>query len=298
MNGTAGFLEVSILLGLAWYGSLFDKGFVGELIRENLFPDTWITDYSSEDYDLIVEHRRISPLVLPEDWTFTMLQDAALMVLKVARIAWSYGCNMKDCHGMNVIFENSQPKFVDLGSFHINPEGVCGWQPYEEFLRFYYYPLFMWKDGLEYASKSIIFNPYPMPHSEHLIYKYKALKCLSPASLPVLVRLLFLRSRLALCDHKRLEAKLTGQPNAVRFVAKAAKRWAKNPSIDSLEKMTKSLKRKRTATAWRDYHAKLNGAKKQRFDSIFGLVNRYLLRCPDCNRVGWKSGAIFRQASF
>lgn len=137
---------------------MFDSGFVNDLTEKKIFPESIITDYESEDYGLIVEHKRISPIIYPQEWTFLMLKDSALTVLEVAKIAMEYGYNMKDCHGFNVLIENCQPKFIDLGSFHENKDGCTGWEPYREFLRFYYYPLYMWKDGLEFCSKLSIFS--------------------------------------------------------------------------------------------------------------------------------------------
>lgn len=38
---------------------MFECGFVPELIKENLFPRSWITDLESDDYGFIVEHKKI-----------------------------------------------------------------------------------------------------------------------------------------------------------------------------------------------------------------------------------------------
>ena len=260
---------------------LFQSGFIAELIRENLFPDSWISNYSCPDYELIIEHRRISPILLPQEWSFSMLKDAALAVLNVGRIALKYGYNMKDCHGRNVLFDNNSPKYVDLGSFHLNREGVTGWQPYEEFLRFYYYPLFMWKDGLEYVSKLSIFSEDIPPHSEHFVYRHRMLRHLNARTLSVLLRAYFMQSRLALCDNQFLVEKTAGQHPLIRLVAKISKRFARVPSIESLERLIAQIKRKDTVTVWREYHDKIAG-KPQRFDEIIGLVRQC---CPDARHA-------------
>jgi hypothetical protein len=279
----------------ALVADFFDSGFIRELIHENVFPNSWITEYSSEDYSLIVEHQRISPIVLPQEWSFNMLRDAALVVLRVARIARKYGYNMKDCHGLNILFENNQPKFVDLGSFHRNREGVGGWEPYEEFLRFYYYPLRTWKDGLEHISKLSIFSGNLTPHSEHYLYRYKALRCLSNKALDRLIRLFFMPSRLALCDNNQLYDKTVRSHAAIRFIAKAAKqhlnamRLTESQDLESLEKIIEKIRRRITETAWTDYHSRI-AAKKQRFGELIRLVNKYCADARSAIDIGGNQG--------
>ena len=171
--------------------SFFDSGFVSELVRKQHLPDTQISEFTSDKYGMILEHKRIWPVIYPQEWSFSMLRDSALMVLDVARIARRYGYNMKDCHGFNVLIDSDKPKFIDLGSFPVNPNGVTGWQPYREFLRFYYYPLYTWNDGLEYISKLSIFSANLTPHAEHYIYRFRVLRHLGLNSLNKVIKARF-----------------------------------------------------------------------------------------------------------
>jgi len=184
---------------------VFDSGFIDELIEKKLFPNSWISDIEVEGYGLVIEHEKIEPIIYPQEWTFEMLKDSALAVLEVAKIAEKYGYNMKDCHGFNVLIDRNKPKFIDLGSFHKNKDGVRGWEPYGEFLRFYYYPLYTWADGLNYISKLSIFSANLTPHIEHYLYKYKFLRLLPINIIDKLVKLNLTPSIIACWSYDRID---------------------------------------------------------------------------------------------
>lgn len=261
----------------------FECGFLPELIKENLFPESWITDMQSDDFGVIIEHKRIWPIIYPQEWSFSMLRDSALAVLRVAKIARKYGYNMKDCHGLNILMENNQPKFVDLGSFHKNKNGSTGWEAYQEFLRFYYYPLYTWKDGLEYISKLSIFSANLMPHSEHCIYKYRFLRFLPSGILKRIIKLRFLLSNLASMDSRSLNEKLRNKNPLFRNAVLTVKflinrlKFTISQDLSKLEKMIKKIKRKNTDSGWKHYHANIS-QKKLRFDKIIKHINAC---CPD-----------------
>jgi len=256
----------------------FESGFVDHLVKEELFPESWITEYECDGYGLIVEHEKIWPIIYPQEWSFSMLQDAALVILKVARIAREHGYNMKDCHGFNVLFDENKPKFIDLGSFHKITYGSKGWEPYQEFLRFYYYPLFMWKDGLEYVAKLSIFSANLMPHSEHLIYKYRFLRFLSSGILDKIIKFKFAFSHLASKDYVYIQNKTSNKNTFIRNSIKLGKRiinitgFMASQDLGKFERKIKNIKRKNTMTQWKDYHTGIS-RKKDRFDKIIEYVN-------------------------
>ncbi len=261
----------------------FTSGFVPELIEKNLFPDTWITDYTCGNYDLIVEHKRIWPIIYPQEWSFSMLKDAALTVIKVAQVARRYNYNMSDCHGYNILIDRNNPKFIDLGSFHTCQNGVTGWEAYEEFLRFYYYPLCTWKDGLEYTSKLSIFSANLTPHVEHLMYHYPFLRPFSPELLSRFIKVRFLLSNLCCRSPDELKQKQRQKSTIGRSGLKLLKfladhtNLAGSKNLACLEKRIKSIKRKHTSSPWKNYYTGTS-QKMARFDRIIHLVNKF---CPD-----------------
>jgi hypothetical protein len=263
--------------------SFFDSGFILELIEKELFPNSWISEYTSKDYGVIVEHHKIDPVIYPQEWTFSMLKDSALAVLQVAKIAGKYGYNMKDCHGFNILMEGNKPKFIDLGSFHPNREGCTGWEPYGEFLRFYYFPLFMWKDGMEYTSKLSIFSANLMQPTEHFVYRYRFLRFLRGKLLERLIKFVFLFSNIARMDYMSMNKKFQKKNKLVTSGAKTVKELINRSGIFisqdlvKLENRIQKIKRKELNTPWKEYHS-LISKKSNRFEKIIDFVN---IHCSD-----------------
>jgi len=59
--------------------ALFNSGLIDNLVSENLFPRSWITEYKLYGYNLIIEHSKIDPVSYPYEWSFSMLKDAAII---------------------------------------------------------------------------------------------------------------------------------------------------------------------------------------------------------------------------
>lgn len=151
--------------------SYFSSGFVDEIVRLGLFPKTWISDYQNEQFAFIIEHEYITPIIYANEWNFSMLKDAALMVIQIAKIARQYNYNMYDCHKLNVLFRNNQPMYVDLGSFIPMTKDSPGWHPYMGFLSSYYYILKMWSDGANVLAKRMMAPAVSMEQADYLAYQ-------------------------------------------------------------------------------------------------------------------------------
>ena len=85
---------------------------------------------------------------------------------------------MKDCHGLNILFDGVRPKFVDIGSF--TPDTQVGWNAYEQFLTFYYYSLCMWRYN-PFVGQLSVYYAHNTPHETYLLYRYPLLRYVSPA---------------------------------------------------------------------------------------------------------------------
>ena len=149
-----------------------ENGFIDEAVSKGLFPRTWITDYTNENFGLILEHELISPIIYATEWNFYMLRDAACMVLNIAELAHKYGYNMCDCHKKNVLFKNNRPIYVDLGSFVRNKKGCNVWYPYSSFLKSYYYILDIWRSGAHQIAKRMMSPGVELNIEDYYVYKY------------------------------------------------------------------------------------------------------------------------------
>lgn len=74
------------------------------------------------------------------DWCFGQLKDAALLTLKIQKIALDYGMSLKDANCFNVQFLNGRPILIDSLSFEKYEEGRP-WVAYKQFCEQFLSPL-------------------------------------------------------------------------------------------------------------------------------------------------------------
>jgi hypothetical protein len=135
---------------------LLESPLFKELASRGLVAKTWIADFYISDYDLVLEHEKLTQ-TLQHEWSFSMLKDAALSVLEVQRICNEFGFELKDAHTFNVLFRGIQPVWVDVGSIvkksHVN---VCEWIAYDEFLASFVIPLLFWARNMSYIARKLL----------------------------------------------------------------------------------------------------------------------------------------------
>lgn len=270
--------------------SMFSTGFLKELISNNCFPDTWVTDYNMEGYSLVLEHKRIWPVVYPQDWTFSMLKDAALLICRTAQTAKAYGFNMRDCHGLNVLFDGTTPKFIDLGSF-ITDE-LLGWKPYEEFLRFYYYPLMIWQYN-SFVGKLSIFSGNLTSHDTYWQSRHPIFRQISPR---VLDRLISWSLRPAALASSPFSGNATlSRANRILFgLLKKRAFIPENVDLARLARKVNSVNQRKDRSQWGSYHANIK-EKAERFDRIIEIVNALEGSVTSAVDFGGNQGKFSRQ---
>lgn len=253
--------------------TFFSTGFLDDLISHGYFPNTWITDYEMEEYPLILEHERIWPVLYPQEWTFSMLRDAALMVYNVYVVAKKYGFNMRDCHGLNVLFDATTPKFVDLGSFI--PDNCLGWNPYEEFLRFYYYPLKIWQHD-NFVGKLSIFSGNLTHHEAYLRYQYPFLRGADPKTLKRFVNLLIesevWHNRRSRSSAPRKERPLILRPRTMIKALAGKLSPIRHLSLEKVIREIEGMHQDPIDTPWATYHEEVK-EKARRFERIVEILN-------------------------
>lgn len=91
-------------------------------------------------WSAVIEHERIRFISYPYEWSFGMLQDAALTFLDLLNNALSQDFIIKDGWAWNTQWRGTRPVFVDLGSFEPwdQPEP---WSGYRQFCQTFLFPL-------------------------------------------------------------------------------------------------------------------------------------------------------------
>jgi ribosomal protein L11 methylase PrmA len=114
------------------------------LIREGLivgFQDAPKTGLEGDNSVYkIIEPDFIPFISYPYEWSFSMLQSAALLTLKIQQVALAHGMSLKDASSYNIQFLNGKAIFIDTLSFEFYTVGET-WVAYRQFCQHFIAPL-------------------------------------------------------------------------------------------------------------------------------------------------------------
>lgn len=113
--------------------AMVDGSIVGTRTVEGASPD-------GREWATVLEHDRIPVITYPHEWSFTMLQDAALLTLRLVRAAIDEDITTKDATAYNVQFVGARPVFIDVPSFEPYRPGEAWWG-YRQFCQMFLFPL-------------------------------------------------------------------------------------------------------------------------------------------------------------
>ncbi|HSI90502.1 MAG TPA: hypothetical protein VK927_05260, partial [Adhaeribacter sp.] len=125
------------------YDHLLASGLYQELVKQGLLiPHREVTEPAAipETACKILEPEIIPFISYPYEWSFSQLKAAALLTLKVQKIALQHGMVLKDASAYNVQFRNGDPVFIDTLSFEIYETGKP-WVAYRQFCQHFLAPL-------------------------------------------------------------------------------------------------------------------------------------------------------------
>ena len=108
---------------------------------------------NAEHWSVILTHQAIPFISYPYEWSFSMLQAAALLTLDLQAAALNADMTLKDATPFNVQWAGSQPVFIDIPSFERLRPGEP-WVGYRQFCQLFLYPLFL------QAYKDLPFQPW------------------------------------------------------------------------------------------------------------------------------------------
>ena len=126
---------------------LFKKGVLDALIARDLLVQTEISDYSSDEYPLVLKHERISTITYPAEWAPEALRAVGMAVLDLQEVLLNHGYILGDISPWNILFRRTEPVFVDFGSLVWGAAATIE-QFVNEFHRYYIWPLQLAKKGL------------------------------------------------------------------------------------------------------------------------------------------------------
>ena len=124
------------------YDTLIDSGLYQHLIDLGLLiphRDADIAPLSADAYK-VVAPEPLPIVTYPYEWSFSQLQDAALLTLEIQQLALARGMSLKDASAYNVQFRGGKPVFIDTLSFERWREGRP-WVAYKQFCEHFLAPL-------------------------------------------------------------------------------------------------------------------------------------------------------------
>jgi hypothetical protein len=138
--------------------ALLKSSFFKELQKCYFSPPTSIDIDNEANGELILRHERAPFILLPGEWTFSMLKTVALRYCDLFDLCQRHAVGLIDGHASNMVFFGNEPRFVDLGSF---VDRSTSSQAMDEFMSLVVMPLVLWSQGRYHEGHwlvSAIFN--------------------------------------------------------------------------------------------------------------------------------------------
>jgi SAM-dependent methyltransferase len=123
-------------------------GLLERLEREGLFVESELISSRNEGLDpeqvgeRIVRQRELPLVTYSYEWSFSMLQAAAIATLRALDLCLEKGFVLKDATAFNVLFDGTVPRLVDVHSLEPRREGSL-WAGYAQFCRAFLFPLML-----------------------------------------------------------------------------------------------------------------------------------------------------------
>lgn len=196
----------------------------------------------------------------PYEWSFSQLQDAALLTLAIQKEALTHGLSLKDASFFNVQFIGSRPIFIDTLSFEKRED--TPWVAYRQFCQHFLGPLLLMK----YRAPD--FNRHLRSHLDGFPLSFTA------SLLPLKAKLkggVFLHILLHAGSQKKHE-------NHSSPGLKGLKSFSLNRQlalVDHLEALVRGLKLSVKKTEWSDYTSQTQHYS----DEAMNFKKEFVSRC-------------------
>jgi ribosomal protein L11 methylase PrmA len=224
----------------------------------------------------IIQPEPIPFISYPYEWSFGMLKDAALLTLKIQKLALKHGMSLKDASAFNIQFFKGKPILIDTLSFEKYNEGKP-WVAYKQFVEHFLNPLAImaYTDVKLNRMSSIFLDGIPLEVASHIL----------PTRSRLNISLLFHIHTHAKAQRNNSNKKLGSQLNARNFSKRAL-----IGMLDSLENCVKKMKWSPAGTQWEDYYEEdKNNYKSESFKHKASLVKKYIAEAKP--QTVWDMGA-------
>jgi len=122
------------------------NGTIAALVHDGLLIESELTRFTTESGQAVLRHRRVPVASYCYEWAPPMLKAAALATLELCIRLAEKGLTLQDGHPWNVLFEGTEPVYIDAGSI-VPARADILWAPYQQFCNFFLFPLYLYAAG-------------------------------------------------------------------------------------------------------------------------------------------------------
>lgn len=270
--------------GRADFDLFMESGLYGELVKKGLLvahvDARKIKGLDDDDrrYKIILPDQ-IPFISYPYEWSFSQLKDAALLTLRIQRIAMKHGMILKDASAYNVQFIGKKPVHIDTLSFKKYVPGEP-WDGYGQFCEHFLAPLAV----ARYTSYDIL---------KILQSQIEGIPLSAACSmLPKRARLgkgLFSHLFLHNASKKRYE-NIAAEKSTSAVPKRKVSQFALEGLMSSLDRTVRALRPPRQKTEWGNYYTFTNYSDAA-FQKKQKLVRDFLKKAAPAPKTVWDIGA-------
>lgn len=227
------------------YDHLMGSGLYKKLVAKKLLvAHQEVHDFGPEPetFYKCIKPEQIPFISYPYEWSFSQLRRAALITLRIQKLALEHDMTLKDASAFNVQHLGFKPIFIDTLSFTKYEEDTP-WVAYRQFCQHFLAPLALlaYSDTSLYKLSRVHLDGVPLPLASKLLPRWTYLK-------------------MGLLFHLHLHARMQKRYQSANK-ATYKQRLPKKKLlllIDSLEDSIKSINWKPEGTEWGDYYEHTN----------------------------------------
>ena len=223
------------------YDLLIQSGLYQKLSAERLLighEEAEAEPALTADHYKIIRPELLPFISYPYEWAFSQLQDAALLTIRIQKIALQHGMSLKDASAYNIQFARGKPLLIDTLSFEKYAVGRP-WVAYRQFCQHFLAPLaLMARRDVRLGQLSRIFlDGIPLDMTSRLL----------PAAT---------RFRFSLLSHIHLHARSQQhyRNTALHATQRTMSRFSFMALLDSLESAVAGLHWRPAGTEWANYY--------------------------------------------
>lgn len=227
------------------YDHLMQSGLYKTLTESDLMLNHQEVDVAPADSQTaykIIKPEPISFISYPYEWCFSQLKDAALVTIKIHKIANQFGMSLKDASAYNIQFENGKPILIDTLSFERIKKGKP-WIAYRQFCQHFLSPLMLM------AYKDHRLNQLSKTHIDGIPLD------LTSKILPFYTRFI---PRIAIHIHAHALSQKYFSSKKIKLEKRRMSHRSYTGLIDNLESVLKKTKFRLRKSEWATYYEETN----------------------------------------